>query len=162
MPEDFPNIEVADAYINPQVDDSKEPFEWAVPNLDALRHYVVKKLDWPIDKANEKLMTIIQKYNSIVMNQTTLTSYFKPNQRIESKIKSDRLSAALSDLATKRQEMKENKKNSNNVPNEKKKDESDKTPEKNAKTTPPSKSAKKKSPTSGNVTKKSPRSKAKK
>lgn len=164
LAEDFPNIEVAEAYINPQVDDSKDPFEWSVPNLDALRHYVVKKLDWPIDKANEKLMTVIQKYNSIVMNQSTLTSYFKPNVRIESKIKSERLSAALSDLATKRQEMKENKKsNNNNASVEKKKeDKSEKTPEKSAKATTPSSSTKKKSPASGKATKKSPRTKAKK
>lgn len=124
----------------------------------------MKKLEWPIDKANEKLMTVIQKYNSIVMNQSTMTSYFKPNARIESKIKSERLSAALSDLANKRQEMKENKKsNNNNASAEKKKeDKSEKTPEKNTKATTPSSSGKKKSPASGKATKKSPRAKAKK
>lgn len=35
----FPNEAVVDAYMNPAVDESKEPFSWGLPDLDLLRQY---------------------------------------------------------------------------------------------------------------------------
>jgi DNA excision repair protein ERCC-5 len=40
LSKNFPNHHVRDAYLKPQVDDSKVKFQWAIPDLDDLREYV--------------------------------------------------------------------------------------------------------------------------
>lgn len=35
----FPDHRIVDAYLKPTVDDSKEAFSWALPDLDLLREY---------------------------------------------------------------------------------------------------------------------------
>lgn len=40
LSKNFPSHHVRDAYLRPQVDDSKNEFQWAMPDLDDLREYV--------------------------------------------------------------------------------------------------------------------------
>lgn len=46
LPLGFPSEQVFEAYLNPRVDDSKEAFSWANPDLHGLRLYpfVQKKM----------------------------------------------------------------------------------------------------------------------
>ena len=36
----FPSQTIVDAYLQPTVDESKEPFSWGLPNLDLIRESV--------------------------------------------------------------------------------------------------------------------------
>lgn len=57
----FPSRAVADAYLHPQVDDSREPFTWAKPNLDLIRKYVKMKMGWSLEKCNNLLLPVVKK-----------------------------------------------------------------------------------------------------
>lgn len=81
-----------DAYYHPTVDSSDEPFKWGIPDLDALRGYVIilsskaprylmfdysfllEELGWGQGKVDEVLLPIIQK-----MNKRREVSYAKGN-----------------------------------------------------------------------------------
>lgn len=42
----FPSQAVVDAYLHPQVDDSKEKFTWSTPDLNMLREYPYSYMPW--------------------------------------------------------------------------------------------------------------------
>ena len=48
---DFPSERVFDAYISPNVDESKESFSWAVPNFVEISDYAKEKFGWNRIKA---------------------------------------------------------------------------------------------------------------
>ena len=82
LPASFPDNAVRQAYLEPTVDESKEPFEWAMPDLEALREYVVvvtlflsmkflrvcsyaaRNFGWSKSRLDEVLLPVIQKLNS--------------------------------------------------------------------------------------------------
>lgn len=61
IPDDWPNSVVRDAYYNPTVDNSEEPFKWGLPDLDGLRDLFLQELGWNQSKVEELLLPIIQK-----------------------------------------------------------------------------------------------------
>jgi len=46
----FPSQEVVQGYMNPCVDESREPFTWGRPDLAGLRKFCVDKLDYTLAK----------------------------------------------------------------------------------------------------------------
>ncbi|ORY95368.1 hypothetical protein BCR43DRAFT_492882 [Syncephalastrum racemosum] len=78
FPEDFPNPLVVEAYYAPMVDDSPQPFEWGVPELDSLRLFMMESFSWPEKKADEVLVPVIREMNKrkSLGQQTNIHSYF--------------------------------------------------------------------------------------
>eukprot|EP01126_Amoeba_proteus_P025125 TRINITY_DN25121_c0_g1_i1.p1 TRINITY_DN25121_c0_g1~~TRINITY_DN25121_c0_g1_i1.p1 ORF type:complete len:193 (-),score=66.56 TRINITY_DN25121_c0_g1_i1:76-654(-) len=64
LEQQFPDKEILDAYMFPQVDRNKEEFSWAVPNLNQLRMFLAEKFGWSREKTDEKILPVIQRYNS--------------------------------------------------------------------------------------------------
>ncbi|CAG8511895.1 1844_t:CDS:2, partial [Dentiscutata heterogama] len=58
LPSDFPSRHIWNAYMNPQVDDSKIQFQWGFPDLDDLRSYLKENLSWSESKVDETLINI--------------------------------------------------------------------------------------------------------
>ncbi|KAG9301502.1 hypothetical protein G9A89_008354 [Geosiphon pyriformis] len=71
LSETFPSERVRAAYYHPEVDDSNIQFEWGVPDLDALREFLMESLSWSQEKVDTTLIPIIQK-----MNQKDVSFYF--------------------------------------------------------------------------------------
>ncbi|KAI9028641.1 hypothetical protein DFJ74DRAFT_592101, partial [Hyaloraphidium curvatum] len=78
LPDSFPAPEVRNAYMNPTVDDSTEPFEWGVPSLDQLRDFLDRKLGWTHDKTDEVVLPIIRQIGSYETEgvQQTIDRFF--------------------------------------------------------------------------------------
>ncbi|KAF2366659.1 Proteasome assembly chaperone 3 [Trinorchestia longiramus] len=95
LPEGFPNDEVFTAYLEPDVDDSREKFEWSVPNTDALIEFTAEKLGWSRSKTNEILVPVMKRL-SIKSSQTRIDTFFN-NVRLvkDTKVTSKRLQEAI-------------------------------------------------------------------
>ncbi|KAI0367801.1 PIN domain-like protein [Pilatotrama ljubarskyi] len=68
LPSDWPNPAVRDAYYHPTVDESREPFKWGMPDLDALRGFFNSELGWDQTKVDDLLLPIIRKMNKRSQN----------------------------------------------------------------------------------------------
>ncbi|PWN47686.1 PIN domain-like protein [Violaceomyces palustris] len=76
----WPEPEVLDAYYQPTVDESDEPFSWGLPDLDSLRTFLQEYLHWPVSKTDQYLLPIIERQNQrsrskAATNQSTLDSH---------------------------------------------------------------------------------------
>ncbi|CAM9742641.1 unnamed protein product, partial [Ectocarpus fasciculatus] len=60
VPEGFPSEEVINAYNNPQVDRSEEPFSWATPDVDGLRALCQRVLGWNREQSDGLLMPMVK------------------------------------------------------------------------------------------------------
>ncbi|KAG0172954.1 DNA repair protein rad2 [Apophysomyces sp. BC1034] len=63
IPEGFPNPLVAEAYHHPLVDPSPQAFEWASPQLDSLRIFLMESFTWSEKQADEVLIPVIRELN---------------------------------------------------------------------------------------------------
>lgn len=72
----FPSQAVAQAYLFPTVDESKETFTWGKPNLTLLANYARQKLGWSKAKFDEVMTPVVKKLAE-ASHQTSLDSYFK-------------------------------------------------------------------------------------
>lgn len=57
----FPSQSVADAYLHPKVDESKEVFTWELPDLTALGDFARQKFGWAKTKTDEILLPVMKK-----------------------------------------------------------------------------------------------------
>ncbi|XP_028401708.1 DNA repair protein complementing XP-G cells homolog isoform X2 [Dendronephthya gigantea] len=64
LPTGFPSSQVFEAYLNPAVDDSREAFSWANPDLHSLRLFASEKLGWSKMKTDEILLPVIKRLNT--------------------------------------------------------------------------------------------------
>ncbi|KAJ4296077.1 DNA repair protein rad2 [Collariella sp. IMI 366227] len=78
LPLGFPNPAVFDAYLNPEVDSSPEPFQWGVPDLDGLRQFLMGTVGWGRERTDEVLVPVIRDMNKrdVEGTQTNITRYF--------------------------------------------------------------------------------------
>lgn len=60
LPPSFPDPRVREAYLHPDVDSSPEPFQWGVPDLDALRTYLSSQIGWSWERTDEVLVPVIK------------------------------------------------------------------------------------------------------
>ncbi|CAO1635439.1 unnamed protein product [Sympodiomycopsis kandeliae] len=56
----WPNPAVLEAYYEPSVDSSDEPFQWGLPDLDNLRLYLAEYLGWPTTKTDQYVVPVIE------------------------------------------------------------------------------------------------------
>ncbi|KAK4132277.1 PIN domain-like protein [Trichocladium antarcticum] len=79
LPAGFPSPAVADAYRAPEVDSSPEAFRWGVPNLDALRRFLMATVGWDRERTDEVLVPVIRDMNrrEAEGTQSNITRYFE-------------------------------------------------------------------------------------
>jgi len=85
VPQNFPNKEVYNAYMNPIVDTSTEKFSWAVPNFVAVRDYTSEKFGWSKVKTDQVLKPVIRKMTSNGKSaefQNRIDNYFQSERTV--------------------------------------------------------------------------------
>lgn len=60
LPPGFPDPRVKEAYLKPEVDDDPMPFQWGVPDLDALRSFLSSQIGWSAERTDEVLVPVIK------------------------------------------------------------------------------------------------------
>ncbi|MCJ1471936.1 DNA repair protein rad2 [Lambiella insularis] len=63
LPPIFPDKRVDHAYLHPEVDSDPSPFAWGVPDLDALRSFLMATIGWNQERADEILVPVIRDMN---------------------------------------------------------------------------------------------------
>ncbi|KAF2476551.1 PIN domain-like protein [Lindgomyces ingoldianus] len=78
LPATFPDPRVADAYLHPDVDDDPQPFQWGVPDLNALRTFLSGQIGWSWERTDEVLVPVIRDMNRREKEgtQSNITRYF--------------------------------------------------------------------------------------
>ncbi|XP_068203412.1 DNA excision repair protein ERCC-5 homolog [Palaemon carinicauda] len=95
LPESFPSENIFKAYLEPEVDESKERFSWAVPNVDALRLFTMEKFGWNRAKADEILLPVMKKLG-IKTTQMRIDSFFTNIKLVkDEKVHSKRMQDAI-------------------------------------------------------------------
>lgn len=82
LSKNFPSHHVRDAYLRPRVDDSKNEFQWAMPDLDDLRDFLMDNFLWSHEKVDETLVPLMKtlvKRKSEEKNQKVLDDFFDPS-----------------------------------------------------------------------------------
>lgn len=100
VPEAFPNHVVVDAYLNPKVDKSSETFDWERPDLDLLRKFAHRTMNWSVQKVDDLVCPVIKKMNS-TDTQSKLGSFFCINStsiNASTDFQSRRLKTAIAKL----------------------------------------------------------------
>ncbi|KAI9712134.1 MAG: hypothetical protein M1812_006972 [Candelaria pacifica] len=103
----FPDPRVDDAYLEPEVDSDPSPFAWGVPDLDALRSFLMATIGWSQERTDEVLVPVIKDMNRRENEgtQANITNFFSggggagafaPRRRKEGKSK--RMESALGRL----------------------------------------------------------------
>ncbi|XP_030749487.1 DNA repair protein complementing XP-G cells homolog [Sitophilus oryzae] len=120
FPENFPSVHVVRAYLEPNIDNSREPFSWGKPNTIELIDYAAEKFGWTRLKSEDILTRVIRRLEE-VRHQKTIKDYFKTKYKIHSheptKDLSKRVKSALigmgkdpSEIATNEKELKKKEK----------------------------------------------------
>jgi DNA excision repair protein ERCC-5 len=94
LPPGFPSETVLRAYLEPNVDSSREPFEWARPRLDDLRAYARLKFGWRDDKIDGLLLPMFRRFDQGPA-QGTLDGFVAPRAQ---PLRSLRLQSAIDRL----------------------------------------------------------------
>ena len=78
LPPIFPDTRVDTAYTNPEVDSDPEPFQWGVPDLDALRSFLMATIGWGQERTDEVLVPVIKDMNRRMDEgtQSNITAFF--------------------------------------------------------------------------------------
>lgn len=78
LPPGFPNLAVDEAYLEPEVDSSTEPFQWGVPDLEGLRQFLMATIGWSKERTDEVLVPVIRDLNKRDMEgtQSNITRFF--------------------------------------------------------------------------------------
>ncbi|KAK0618079.1 hypothetical protein B0T17DRAFT_495342 [Bombardia bombarda] len=79
LPVGFPSPAVFEAYLKPEVDDTPEPFQWGVPDLDGLRRFLMTTIGWSQERTDEVLVPVIRDMNKREKEgtQSNITRYFE-------------------------------------------------------------------------------------
>lgn len=102
VPDTFPNPVVIDAYLNPRVEHSAESFAWGRIDLDLLRKFALKTLNWNSQKVDDLVCPVLRKMNS-AETQSKVTDFFASSStsiNACSTFQSKRLKSAFSKLLT--------------------------------------------------------------
>ncbi|ORZ40249.1 hypothetical protein BCR44DRAFT_74930 [Catenaria anguillulae PL171] len=104
VPTHFPDPAVEQAYLRPEVDESRDPYSWGVPDVNGIKQLLWERLAWHPDKTESTLNPVITAYNKARagggLRQTTLFGFgftgYIPNSRTRTKgITSDRMKKAI-------------------------------------------------------------------
>ncbi|XP_070687345.1 DNA excision repair protein ERCC-5 homolog [Pempheris klunzingeri] len=90
----FPNPVVAQAYLEPAVDQSDSSFSWGRPQLDMLKEFCLSRFGWSSQKTDETLQPVIKQLNT-QQTQLRIDSFFRLEQQEKQAIRSQRLRRAV-------------------------------------------------------------------
>lgn len=78
LPAVFPDTRVDHAYLNPEIDKDPSQFQWGVPDLDALRSFLMATIGWSQDRTDEVLVPVIKDMNrrETEGTQANITQFF--------------------------------------------------------------------------------------
>ncbi|EME87299.1 uncharacterized protein MYCFIDRAFT_147956 [Pseudocercospora fijiensis CIRAD86] len=78
LPPSFPDARVAMAYLKPEVDSNPEAFQFGVPDLDALRSFLMATIGWTQERTDEVLVPVIKDMNRRLDEgtQSNITAFF--------------------------------------------------------------------------------------
>jgi DNA excision repair protein ERCC-5 len=78
LPTAFPDTRVDLAYAEPEVDSDPQPFQWGVPDLDALRSFLMATIGWSQERTDEILLPVIKDMNRRIDEgtQANITKFF--------------------------------------------------------------------------------------
>lgn len=110
VPTAFPDLRVEEAYHHPEVDSDPSSFVWGVPDLSALRSFLMATIGWTPDRTDEVLVPVIKDMNRRQNEgtQANITAFFDggvgagafaPRRRLEGGSK--RLETALHKIGQK-------------------------------------------------------------
>ncbi|XP_040897312.1 DNA repair protein complementing XP-G cells homolog [Toxotes jaculatrix] len=99
----FPNPAVAQAYLEPTVDQSDISFSWGRPQLDMIKEFCLSRFGWSSRKTEETLQPVIKQLNN-QQTQLRIDSFFRLEQQEKQVIRSQRLRRAVTCLKRKERE----------------------------------------------------------
>ncbi|XP_035485175.1 DNA excision repair protein ERCC-5 [Scophthalmus maximus] len=99
----FPNPAVAQAYLEPAVDQSDSSFSWGRPHLDMIKEFCLSRFGWSSRKTEETLQPVIKQLNT-QQTQLRIDSFFRMEQQEKQAIRSERLRRAVTCLKRKERE----------------------------------------------------------
>ncbi|KAF2153152.1 PIN domain-like protein [Myriangium duriaei CBS 260.36] len=78
LPTAFPDPRVELAYLEPEVDSDPSQFQWGVPDLDALRSFLMATIGWSQERTDEVLVPVIRDMNRRQQEgtQSNITKFF--------------------------------------------------------------------------------------
>lgn len=103
---------VYNAYINPDIDKSKDEFSWSMPDLDSIRKFLIKKMSWSVKKIDDDLLPIIRRLNETTI-QKTIENFFVYDRKSSFSKQSKRMKKAISMCRSKSDISRENTKEVN-------------------------------------------------
>jgi len=71
----FPSHRVVEAYIHPEVNESRRQFSWMDADMEALRDYLSEKIGWNGDKFKSVVVPVLEKFKN-KESQTRIDSFF--------------------------------------------------------------------------------------
>lgn len=99
----FPNPAVAQAYLQPTVDQSEASFSWGRPQLELLKEFCQNRFGWNNRKTEEILQPMFKQFNT-QQTQLRIDSFFRLEQQERQSIRSQRLRRAVTCLKRKERE----------------------------------------------------------
>ncbi|XP_007554010.1 DNA repair protein complementing XP-G cells [Poecilia formosa] len=99
----FPNPAVAQAYLQPAVDQSQASFSWGRPQLDMIKEFCLSRFGWSTRKTEETLQPVIKQLNN-QQTQLRIDSFFRLEQQEKQAIRSQRLRRAVTCMKRKERE----------------------------------------------------------
>ncbi|XP_036396918.1 DNA repair protein complementing XP-G cells homolog [Megalops cyprinoides] len=98
----FPNPAVAQAYLQPAVDQSSATFTWGRPDLENIKDFCLSRFGWS-GKKTEDVLQPVMKQLSVQQTQLRIDSFFRLEQQDRQAIRSQRLRRAVTCLKRKEQ-----------------------------------------------------------
>ncbi|PGH13905.1 hypothetical protein AJ80_06174 [Polytolypa hystricis UAMH7299] len=82
LPPGFPDNRVDAAYLEPEIDPDPSTFQWGVPDLNSLRHFLMSTIGWSQERTDEVLVPVIRDMNRREQEgtQANITSFFSGSQ----------------------------------------------------------------------------------
>ncbi|XP_070820781.1 DNA excision repair protein ERCC-5 homolog [Chaetodon trifascialis] len=99
----FPSPAVAQAYLQPAVDQSDSSFSWGRPQLDMIKEFCLSRFGWNSRRTEETLQPVIKQLNT-QQTQLRIDSFFRMEQQEKQAIRSQRLRRAVTCMKRKERE----------------------------------------------------------
>ncbi|KAL1957610.1 hypothetical protein VTO42DRAFT_5721 [Malbranchea cinnamomea] len=82
LPPSFPDKRVDMAYLHPEVDSDPSVFQWGVPDLNALRQFLMATVGWSQERTDEVLVPVIRDMNRREQEgtQANITNFYQGPQ----------------------------------------------------------------------------------
>ena len=82
LPPSFPDKRVDIAYLQPEIDPDPSAFQWGVPDLNALRGFLMATVGWSQERTDEVLVPVIRVMNQREQEgtQSNITGFFQGPQ----------------------------------------------------------------------------------